>query len=66
MCSPEKAIFKLVSMGFTAEDAKAALKLTDTGVGLRVDRAVEYLLRQQMASTALHDAMASSSGGGRF
>jgi hypothetical protein len=45
--SPEKAIFRIVEMGFTAEEAKGALKITDMGDGLRVDRAVEYLLRQQ-------------------
>jgi hypothetical protein len=45
--SPEKAIFRIVEMGFTAEEAKGALKITDLGDGLRVDRAVEYLLRQQ-------------------
>jgi hypothetical protein len=66
MCSPEKAIFKIVEMGFTAKEAKAALKLTDTGVGLRVDRAIEYLLRQQLAGTSIGDATPGSSGGGMF
>jgi hypothetical protein len=47
MHSPEKAIFRIVEMGFTADEAKSALKFTDMGDGLRVDRAVEYLLRQQ-------------------
>jgi hypothetical protein len=47
MHSPEKAIFRIVEMGFTADEAKSALKITDLGDGLRVDRAVEYLLRQQ-------------------
>jgi hypothetical protein len=49
MHSPEKAIFRIVEMGFTADEAKGALKITDLGDGLRVDRAVEYLLRQQSA-----------------
>ncbi|KAF2666356.1 hypothetical protein BT63DRAFT_442603 [Microthyrium microscopicum] len=47
MHSPEKAIFRIVEMGFTHEEAKGALKITDMGDGLRVDRAVEYLLRTQ-------------------
>ncbi|KAK7611871.1 hypothetical protein JOL62DRAFT_572035 [Phyllosticta paracitricarpa] len=41
----EKAIFRLVEMGFTAEQAKYALMKTDLGDGLRLDRAVELLLR---------------------
>jgi hypothetical protein len=36
-------------MGFTAEQAREALRMTDKGTGLRVDRAVELLLRQQQA-----------------
>jgi hypothetical protein len=64
MCSPEKAIFRIVEMGFTAEDAKAALKLTDTGVGLRVDRAIEYLLRQ--AEPGNGNATSGSSGARMF
>jgi len=44
--SSERAIFRIVEMGFTAEQAKGALKITDMGDGLRLDRAVEYLLRQ--------------------
>ncbi|KAK8168828.1 hypothetical protein BKA80DRAFT_268037 [Phyllosticta citrichinensis] len=43
--SSEKAIFRLVEMGFTAEQAKYALMKTDLGDGLRLDRAVELLLR---------------------
>jgi hypothetical protein len=40
----EKAIYRVVEMGFTAEQAREALRVTDLGDGLRVDRAVEYLL----------------------
>jgi hypothetical protein len=43
--SAEKAVFRIVEMGFTPEEAKGALKITDMGDGLRVDRAVEYLMR---------------------
>lgn len=43
--SSEKAIFRIVEMGFTAEQAKYALMKTDLGDGLRLDRAVELLLR---------------------
>ncbi|OJD35237.1 f-box domain protein [Diplodia corticola] len=42
--SSDKAIFRIVEMGFTAEEAKMALRKTDMGDGLRVDRAVELLL----------------------
>ncbi|KAK7536239.1 uncharacterized protein J3D65DRAFT_531919, partial [Phyllosticta citribraziliensis] len=42
--SSEKAIFRLVEMGFTSEQAKYALMKTDLGDGLRLDRAVELLL----------------------
>jgi hypothetical protein len=31
-------------MGFTHEEAKEALRMTDLGDGLKVDRAVELLL----------------------
>lgn len=41
----DKAIFRIVEMGFTAEQARHALRVTDQGDGLRVDRAVELLLR---------------------
>ena len=44
--SADKAIFRIVEMGFSPEQAKGALKITDMGDGLRVDRAVEYLIRQ--------------------
>jgi hypothetical protein len=43
----EKAIFRIVEMGFTPEEAKGALKITDMGDGLQLDRAIEFLLRQQ-------------------
>lgn len=43
----DMAVHKLVSMGFPVTDAKKALKVTDDGESLRVDRAVEYLLRSQ-------------------
>lgn len=42
----EKAIYRVVEMGFTAEQARDALRMTDLGDGLRVDRAVEMLLAQ--------------------
>ncbi|KAF2499789.1 hypothetical protein BU16DRAFT_283454 [Lophium mytilinum] len=41
----EKAIYRIVEMGFTADQARHALRMTDMGDGLRVDRAVELLLR---------------------
>tara|TARA_R110002003_G_scaffold431_5_gene19659 strand:+ start:34081 stop:36417 length:2337 start_codon:yes stop_codon:yes gene_type:complete len=40
----QKAIYRIVEMGFTAEQAREALRMTDLGDGLRVDRAVEMLL----------------------
>ncbi len=40
----DKAIYRVVEMGFTAEQAREALRVTDSGDGLRVDRAVELLL----------------------
>ncbi len=36
----------LVEMGFTHDEAKGALRITDPGDGLRVNRVVEYLLRR--------------------
>jgi hypothetical protein len=45
----EKAIYRIVDMGFTAEQAREALKMTDLGDGLRVDRAVELLLCRERA-----------------
>ncbi|KAF2635060.1 hypothetical protein P280DRAFT_474158 [Massarina eburnea CBS 473.64] len=41
----ERAIHRIVEMGFTPEQARLALRMTDGGDGLRVDRAVELLLR---------------------
>jgi len=40
----DKAIYRIVEMGFTAEQARDALKATDLGDGLRVDAAVDMLL----------------------
>lgn len=42
----EKAVYRIVEMGFPAERARYALRVTDMGDGLRVDRAVELLLRE--------------------
>ena len=42
----ELAVKRIVDMGFTAGQARHALKMTDMGDGLRVDRAVDLLLRQ--------------------
>nr|POE79566.1 hypothetical protein CFP56_07631 [Quercus suber] len=41
------AVRKIVEMGFTPEQASEALRATDMGDGLRVDRAVELLVRQR-------------------
>ncbi|KAF2116866.1 hypothetical protein BDV96DRAFT_572993 [Lophiotrema nucula] len=41
----DKAVYRIVEMGFTPEQARHALRVTDLGDGLRVDRAVELLLR---------------------
>jgi hypothetical protein len=41
----DRAIYRIVEMGFTPEQARLALRMTDLGDGLRVDRAVELLLR---------------------
>ncbi|EUC43238.1 hypothetical protein COCMIDRAFT_52785, partial [Bipolaris oryzae ATCC 44560] len=43
----EKAIYRIVEMGFTPEQARDALRVTDLGSGLRVDCAVELLLSRQ-------------------
>lgn len=43
--SADRAVFRIVEMGFTADQARQALRMTDLGDGLRVDRAVELLLR---------------------
>lgn len=44
--SVDKAVHRIVEMGFTPEQARHALRRTDMGDGLRVDRAVELLLRE--------------------
>ncbi|KAL1585918.1 hypothetical protein WHR41_04972 [Cladosporium halotolerans] len=41
----ERAVQKITEMGFTEAQAKHALRMTDMGDGLRVDRAVDMLLR---------------------
>jgi hypothetical protein len=43
----EKAIYRIVDMGFTADEAKEALRMTDLGDGLKVGRAVELLLSRR-------------------
>lgn len=40
------AIKKIMDIGFSNAQAKEALRITDMGSGLRVDRAVDWLLRQ--------------------
>jgi len=44
--SVDRAVFRIVEMGFSPEEAKIALRETDRGDRLRVDHAVEYLLRK--------------------
>lgn len=41
------AVSKIVEMGFSVRQAREALRKTDMGDGLRLDRAVDLLLRQQ-------------------
>jgi hypothetical protein len=41
----ELAVKKITEMGFTQAQATHALRMTDMGDGLRVDRAVDMLLR---------------------
>ncbi|KAK4550730.1 hypothetical protein LTR36_000309 [Oleoguttula mirabilis] len=41
-----RAVSKIVDMGFSIAQARFALRTTDMGDGLRVDRAVDLLLRQ--------------------
>ena len=41
----ERAVRKITEMGFSEAQATQALKMTDMGDGLRVDRAVDMLLR---------------------
>jgi Holliday junction resolvasome RuvABC DNA-binding subunit len=42
----DKAVHQLVAIGFTAVQAREALRRTTTRDGLRVDWAVELLLRE--------------------
>jgi len=42
----ERAVRKIVDMGFSPTQARDALRITDMGDGLRLDRAVDLLLRQ--------------------
>lgn len=42
----DKAIYRIVEMGFTADQARRALRQTDLGDGLSIERAVEMLLRE--------------------
>ena len=44
--SADRAVSRIVEMGFTVDQAKRALRVTDMGDGLRVDRAIEMLLRE--------------------
>ncbi|KAF2223488.1 hypothetical protein BDZ85DRAFT_261670 [Elsinoe ampelina] len=43
--SADIAVQNVVSMGFTPNQAREALRITDSGDGLHVDRAVNWLLR---------------------
>ncbi len=43
----DRALKRIVAMGFPAAAARDALRTTDTGDGLRVDRAVDVLLGRQ-------------------
>ncbi|WPG97560.1 Hypothetical protein R9X50_00033700 [Acrodontium crateriforme] len=43
----ERAVYRIVEMGFTPAEAKMALRVTDMGDGLRIDRAVDFLMRQR-------------------
>lgn len=42
----DKAIYRIVEMGFTPEQARRALRQTDLGDGLSIERAVNMLLRE--------------------
>lgn len=42
----DKAIYRIVEMGFTADQARRALRQTDLGDGLSIERAVNMLLRE--------------------
>ena len=43
----DRAVKRIVDMGFSAAQAREALRMTDLGDGLRVDRAVDMLLQRQ-------------------
>jgi hypothetical protein len=43
----DRAMYQLVAMGFTAVQAREALRRSATGDVLRVDRAVELLIREE-------------------
>ncbi|KAK3673140.1 hypothetical protein LTR78_006980 [Recurvomyces mirabilis] len=43
----DTAVKTITAMGFTVVQASMALRMTDMGDGLRVDKAVDYLLRQR-------------------
>ncbi|KAK3711356.1 hypothetical protein LTR37_009736 [Vermiconidia calcicola] len=42
----DRAVRRIVDMGFSEAQAREALRMTDMGDGLRLDRAVDLLLRQ--------------------
>jgi hypothetical protein len=44
----DRAVQKIMEMGFTLVQASHALRTTDMGDGLQVDRALDFLLRQRM------------------
>ncbi|KAK5294739.1 hypothetical protein LTR16_001183 [Cryomyces antarcticus] len=44
----DRAVTRIMEMGFGRAEAREALRITDMGDGLRVDRAVEMLLRAQV------------------
>ncbi|KAK3711522.1 hypothetical protein LTR37_009513 [Vermiconidia calcicola] len=43
----DRAVRRIVEMGFSEAQAREALRMTDMGDGLRLDRAVDLLLRQR-------------------
>ena len=43
----DRAVKRIVDMGFSLSQAREALRMTDMGDGLRVDRAVDLLLRER-------------------
>ena len=42
----EAAVARIVELGFTEGQARNALRMTDMGDGIRLDRAVELLIRR--------------------